>query len=234
MGGLCGRAGGHQRAAGDAGLQLLRQTTCAFGSLRCAARSVAFADAALQRLAFAHGKSDVVAKADGSWLPPDKRAKAVHGAGAYACARVVAECAHPRRSPAPLTARPPRGTRAPSEDQDDEGAAADRGAAAAAAAAAAGQPNKILFVEGLPEATTSSMLAMLFQQFPGYAPARPAVASAAHHAARRYAEVRMVEAKPGIAFVEFQTELQAGVALTGLAGFKITPTHSMNITYARL
>ena len=50
----------------------------------------------------------------------------------------------------------------------------------------------------------------------------------------RYKEVRMVEAKPGIAFVEFQTEMQAGVALTGLAGFKITPTHSMNVTYARL
>jgi U2 small nuclear ribonucleoprotein B'' len=44
----------------------------------------------------------------------------------------------------------------------------------------------------------------------------------------------MVEAKPGIAFVEFQTEMQAGVALTGLAGFKITPTHSMAVTYARL
>ena len=44
----------------------------------------ACADAAVQRLAFAHGKSDVVAKADGSWLPPDKRAKAVHGAGAFA------------------------------------------------------------------------------------------------------------------------------------------------------
>ena len=48
------------------------------------ALSAAFADAAVQRLAFAHGKSDVVAKADGSWLPPDKRAKAVHGAGAFA------------------------------------------------------------------------------------------------------------------------------------------------------
>ena len=196
-----------------------------------AVRSGAFADAAVQRLAFAHGKSDVVAKADGSWLPPDKRAKAVHGAGACHALGLSAERAHP---PAPLAARPPRGTRAPSEDQDDDGAAADRGAAAAAAAAAAGQPNKILFVEGLPEATTSSMLAMLFQQFPGCAPARCAVAYAAHLCTCRYAEVRMVEAKPGIAFVEFQTEMQAGVALTGLAGFKITPTHSMNVTYARL
>ncbi len=40
-------------------------------------------------------------------------------------------------------------------------------AAAPAVPAGAGQPNKILFVEGLPEATTSSMLSMLFKQFPG-------------------------------------------------------------------
>ena len=43
----------------------------------------------------------------------------------------------------------------------------------------------------------------------------------------------MVEAKPGIAFVEFETEMQAGVALGGLGGFKITPAHSMQVTYAK-
>ena len=43
----------------------------------------------------------------------------------------------------------------------------------------------------------------------------------------------MVDAKPGIAFVEFDTELQAGVALSGLSGFKITHTHSMAVTYAK-
>lgn len=29
-------------------------------------------------------------------------------------------------------------------------------------------PNKILFVQNLPEATNSQMLSMLFQQFPGF------------------------------------------------------------------
>ena len=120
-----------------------------------------------QRLAFAHGKSDVVAKADGTWLPPDKRAKAVHGAGA--CARVgcLSGTMTDALRASHHAARPARGARAPSEEHDDEAGAA--AGAAAAAAAAAGQPNKILFVEGLPEATTSSMLAMLFQQFPGCA-----------------------------------------------------------------
>lgn len=33
-------------------------------------------------------------------------------------------------------------------------------------------PNKILFVQNLPAATTDAMLAMLFQQFPGYTETR--------------------------------------------------------------
>jgi len=55
----------------------------------------------------------------------------------------------------------------------------------------------------------------LFQQFPGFK------------------EVRMVEAKPGIAFVEFESETQSSVALSGLQGFKINPTHSMTLSYAK-
>mmetsp|Transcript_22967 Transcript_22967/g.58717 ORF Transcript_22967/g.58717 Transcript_22967/m.58717 type:complete len:218 (-) Transcript_22967:271-924(-) len=76
-------------------------------------------------------------------------------------------------------------------------------------------PNRTLFVQGLPEATTDAMLQMLFAQFPGFK------------------EVRMVEARPGIAFIDFDNELQSGVALQGLQGFKITPTHAMVISYAR-
>lgn len=65
------------------------------------------------------------------------------------------------------------------------------------------------------EATTSSMLSMLFQQFPGFV------------------ETRMIEAKPGIAFVEFESSAKSAVALGGLQGFKINPTHSMTLTYAK-
>lgn len=64
-----------------------------------------------------------------------------------------------------------------------QGAAAG-GAPAASGPAGAAPPNKILFVQNLPENSTEAMLAMLFQQFPGFR------------------EVRMVEARPGIAFVE--------------------------------
>jgi U2 small nuclear ribonucleoprotein B'' len=96
-------------------------------------------------------------------------------------------------------------------------AAAPNDAAATSVKAPSGiePPNKILFVQNLPPATNSQMLGMLFQQFPGFK------------------EVRMVDARPGISFVEFENDMQASVAMTGLQAFKITPTNAMNITYAK-
>jgi RNA recognition motif-containing protein len=75
--------------------------------------------------------------------------------------------------------------------------------------------NKILFVQNLPEATNSQMLSMLFQQFQGFI------------------EVRMVESRPGIAFVEYDNDMQASVAMTGLQNFKITAANAMQISYAK-
>lgn len=46
-------------------------------------------------------------------------------------------------------------------------------------------------------------------------------------------QVRMVDARPGIAFVEMENDMQASVAMQGLQNFKITPTHAMNITFAK-
>jgi len=59
------------------------------------------------------------------------------------------------------------------------------------------------------------MLSMLFQQFPNYK------------------EVRLVPGKKGIAFVEFEDEVQAGVAMEGLQRFKITPENHMVISFAK-
>lgn len=39
--------------------------------------------------------------------------------------------------------------------------------------------------------------------------------------------------KSDIAFVEFESEIQAGTAKDALQGFKITPTNAMKITYAK-
>eukprot|EP01025_Chloroclados_australasicus_P051163 TRINITY_DN5951_c0_g1_i1.p2 TRINITY_DN5951_c0_g1~~TRINITY_DN5951_c0_g1_i1.p2 ORF type:complete len:219 (-),score=27.10 TRINITY_DN5951_c0_g1_i1:432-1088(-) len=76
-------------------------------------------------------------------------------------------------------------------------------------------PNKILFVQNLPPQTNERMLDMLFQQFPGFL------------------EVRMVEARPGIAFVEFEDDAKASVAMSGLQNFQVTQNKPMKITYAK-
>mmetsp|Transcript_38920 Transcript_38920/g.95764 ORF Transcript_38920/g.95764 Transcript_38920/m.95764 type:complete len:247 (+) Transcript_38920:94-834(+) len=76
-------------------------------------------------------------------------------------------------------------------------------------------PNKILFLEHLPAEINDVMLKALFKQFPGLT------------------EVRMVPGKVGIGFVEFETEGQSSVAKETLQGFKLTPTNSMKITFAK-
>ncbi|KAL1006132.1 hypothetical protein UPYG_G00068220 [Umbra pygmaea] len=76
-------------------------------------------------------------------------------------------------------------------------------------------PNYILFLNNLPEETNEMMLSMLFNQFPGFK------------------EVRLVPGKHDIAFVEFESEGQAGVAKDALQGFRITAQCAMKITYAK-
>jgi hypothetical protein len=48
-----------------------------------------------------------------------------------------------------------------------------------------------------------------------------------------YAKVRMVDARPGIAFVEFDSDLSSSTALAGLQGFKITPENAMELSFAK-
>ncbi|KAI8574071.1 hypothetical protein RHMOL_Rhmol01G0326100 [Rhododendron molle] len=79
----------------------------------------------------------------------------------------------------------------------------------------AAAPNNILFIQNLPHESTSTMLQLLFNQYPGFR------------------EVRMIEAKPGIAFVEFEDDVQSSVAMQALQGFKISPQHPMAVTYAK-
>ena len=45
--------------------------------------------------------------------------------------------------------------------------------------------------------------------------------------------MRLVPGRHDIAFVEFETEVAAGVAKSGLHGFKITPEKAMNVEYAK-
>ncbi|KND03734.1 uncharacterized protein SPPG_01192 [Spizellomyces punctatus DAOM BR117] len=76
-------------------------------------------------------------------------------------------------------------------------------------------PNRILFLTNLPTSVSEDMLAMLFQQYPGFK------------------EIRLVPGKSGIAFVEYESDAQAETAKGVLNGFKLTPTHPMTVEYAK-
>lgn len=76
-------------------------------------------------------------------------------------------------------------------------------------------PHNILFAQALPDDCTDNMLSMIFQQ-----------------QCRGFKEVRMVPGKKGMAFVEFEDEVQAGLALTQLNGFVLSATEKLNLTFA--
>merc|ERR1712222_317352 len=76
------------------------------------------------------------------------------------------------------------------------------------------EPNKTLFVENLPPEASDTMLSMLFRQYPGFQ------------------EVRLIPGR-NVAFVDYQNEYQAGMAMQGLQGFAMTPEVKLNLTYAR-
>lgn len=76
-------------------------------------------------------------------------------------------------------------------------------------------PNQTLYIQNLPQDCSDSMVKMLFEQYPGFQ------------------QVRLIEGKPGIGFVDFTSEFEAGRAMQALQGIKITPTNPLHITYAR-
>ncbi|WVQ73528.1 hypothetical protein IAR50_003102 [Cryptococcus sp. DSM 104548] len=76
-------------------------------------------------------------------------------------------------------------------------------------------PNSVLFVQNLPEGTTSDDLREVFEVHPGLV------------------EIRTIPAKKDIAFVEFADEDSATVAKDALHNFKIDGETKMKVTYAR-
>ena len=78
----------------------------------------------------------------------------------------------------------------------------------------ANAPHNTLIAAGLPPEVTAEMMEALFRQYNGFV------------------EVRLASGQ-GVAFVEYGDIVQAGVALDGLNGFKLTPTDSMSVTYAK-
>jgi len=78
-----------------------------------------------------------------------------------------------------------------------------------------GEPNHVLFIAGIPEDCSVEQLASLFVQFPGYK------------------DTRLAAGQERVAFVEFETEDQATIALQGMQGFRISETSQLIIVYAK-
>ncbi|XP_058075242.1 U2 small nuclear ribonucleoprotein B''-like [Magnolia sinica] len=154
------------------------------------------------RIQYAKTKSDCVAKAEGSYIPREKKKKQEEKAERK---RKTEEAQQSGAVANGASAQSNGGT--PISQAFHQGKSGPQEAAAA--------PNNILFIQNLPHETTSMMLQMLFQQYPGFR------------------EVRMIDAKPGIAFVEFGDDAQSSIAMQALQGFKITPQNPMSITYAK-
>ncbi|KAF8628537.1 hypothetical protein AX15_003831 [Amanita polypyramis BW_CC] len=76
-------------------------------------------------------------------------------------------------------------------------------------------PNKILFLQNLPESVTKEQLTALFSQYPNLY------------------EVRLIPTKRDIAFVEYYDEGSATVAKDALHNYKLDGENKIKITFAR-
>jgi RNA recognition motif-containing protein len=74
-------------------------------------------------------------------------------------------------------------------------------------------PSNILFADNLPQDCNEMMLACLFRSYAGYK------------------EVRIP--RPGLAFIEFDEEPHATVALKALNGFKLSADDTLNLKYGK-
>lgn len=150
------------------------------------------------RIQYAKGKSDVISKMDGTYVPRERKRMEK---------RKQEELEEVRKRQAQKNqGRPEKRGKRREEEGGSSGTLQPKQQ----------PPNKILFVENLPDNTTDAVLVMLFQQYPGFK------------------EIRMVQGKGGkLAFVEFESEAEAGVAMANLQHYKISPTNIVVISYAK-
>jgi U1 small nuclear ribonucleoprotein A len=172
------------------------------------------------RIGYAKSKSDVVAKADGTYVERPKKIVKREDLrkGKTAAAPAVSQTA---AAPAPVEQKKAAPAPAPISQksiQDRIGWNPNQTPSAPKAtpakSAGVSEPNRTLFVENLPTEATDTMLSMLFRQYPGFQ------------------EVRLIPGR-SVAFVDYENEHQGGMAMQGLQGFAMTPEVKLNLTYAR-
>jgi hypothetical protein len=90
-------------------------------------------------------------------------------------------------------------------------------------------PNKILFLQNLPETVTKEQLNALFSQWDS---SHPSTLLISHSFLRRYPnlyEVRLIPTKKDIAFVEFMDEGSATVAKEALHNYKLDGENKIKV-----
>jgi RNA recognition motif-containing protein len=76
-------------------------------------------------------------------------------------------------------------------------------------------PNKVLYLQGLPDGTKESQLGDLFKRFPGFV------------------EIRLVPNRPDVAFAEYEHEMQAVTARQAVDGVELQPGTKIRVAFAR-
>eukprot|EP00586_Coscinodiscus_wailesii_P013016 CAMPEP_0172497892 /NCGR_PEP_ID=MMETSP1066-20121228/106701_1 /TAXON_ID=671091 /ORGANISM="Coscinodiscus wailesii, Strain CCMP2513" /LENGTH=297 /DNA_ID=CAMNT_0013270917 /DNA_START=44 /DNA_END=937 /DNA_ORIENTATION=+ len=184
------------------------------------------------KISYAREVSDRIAKRDGTYVPQDRRKKQqqqqlkkrVVGAASAASAEETTAGGVGGSFAAPETAEEGEGMEvattavadatdggSPKNDGSSSGQKKDTGADDKTNGNNA--PSNIIFAQNLPSECNEMMLAMLFRQYAGYK------------------EVRIPRA--GLAFVEFDDEPHATLALRGLNGFRLTTTDSLVLKYGK-
>jgi len=184
------------------------------------------------RINYARTKSDAVAKTDGTYVERPKKIVKREDLrkGKTAAPAVVAPEPAKKSSSAPAAQPAPSQktiqdrigwnpnqtgkTDAPKVEAPSRVATTVAPKASATVSAGVSDPNRTLFVENLPNEATDTMLSMLFRQYPGFQ------------------EVRLIAGR-NVAFVDYQNEYQAGMAMQGLQGFAMTPEVKLHLSYAR-
>lgn len=175
---------------------------------------------------YANEKSDRVAKLDGTFVPKDRRKKREReAAAAVASADAIVggegdakkmKLEHGGDGVAvedPSSLVPSPETANTSANTNNVSNEIDQTAASSSTTVIETPPSNILFAESLPKDCNEMMLACLFRSYPGYK------------------EVRIP--RSGLAFIEFDDEPQASVALKALDGFSLSESEKLNLKYGK-
>ncbi len=164
------------------------------------------------KIDYANEKSDRIAKKDGTFVPKDRRKKRELEATASAAA---ANSGVGIDGPSAAKKMKLEGGNDGSgvEVQDPSSLVPSQDENASGALPVDSPPSNILFADALPKDCNEMMLACLFRSYQGYK------------------EVRIP--RTGLAFIEFDDEPHASVALKALDGFKLSNTETLNLKYGK-